>query len=96
LGAHLAAQINVDDDALVAKVRGDVAVCAGEVSQSRPPRGRVRPAFRIRDVVWDGVARENPDSDSFFLQFDGVYLELGSAFLTLKAEDETIHHRHSR
>lgn len=84
LGAHLAAKINVDDDALVAKVRRDVTVCAGEVGQSRPPRGSVRPALRIRDVVWDGVARKNPDSDACFSRFDRVYLELVSVFFILR------------
>jgi hypothetical protein len=80
LGAHLAAQINVDDDTLVAKVRWDVTVRAGKVSQSRPPRGRVRPALRIRDVIWNGVARENPDSDPCFSEFGRVHLELVSVF----------------
>lgn len=94
LGAHLAAQINVDNDALVAKVRRDVAVCAGEVSQSWTPRGRVRSALHTRDVIWDGVARETPDSDSCFSQFDRVYLERVSIFDLKRQRTEAIQHRH--
>lgn len=72
--SQLTAEIYISNNTLIAEVRTDIAVGAGEVSQCSSPRRGVRSGIRIGDIVRDGRTREEPDTDTSISQLRCVDL----------------------
>lgn len=61
---ELSAEIDVGNYTLIFEVRGYIAVSIGKVSQCSPPCWWVWSAARVRNVVGNRIAWEEPSSDS--------------------------------